>query len=80
MRINDSCAECLYDKQQHLTDDKAYLNRVKEIIDNRDENDTSPYLNIYPENYNMFFRCTLFYWSRHFLHYLPQHYHLIISL
>lgn len=44
MRINDSCAECLFDKQQHLTDDQEYLIRVKEIIDNRDENDTSPYL------------------------------------
>ena len=44
MRINDSCAECLFDKQQHLTDDQEYLARVKEIIDNRDENDTSPYL------------------------------------
>lgn len=44
MRINDSCAECLFDKQQHLTDDQEYLDRVKEIIDNRDENDTSPYL------------------------------------
>ena len=44
MRINDSCAECLFDKQQHLTDDQEYLARVKEIIDSRDENDTSPYL------------------------------------
>lgn len=44
MRINDSCAECLFDKQQHLTDNQEYLDRVKEIIDNRDENDTSPYL------------------------------------
>ena len=44
MRISDSCAECLFDKQQHLTDDQEYLCRVKEIIDNRDENDTSPYL------------------------------------
>lgn len=44
MRINDNCAECLFDKQQHLTDDQEYLAMVKEIIDNRDENDTSPYL------------------------------------
>ena len=29
MRINDNCAECLYDKQQHLTDDQEYLDRVK---------------------------------------------------
>lgn len=44
MRIPESCAECLYDKQKHLTDDAKYLTEIKEIIDNRDEDDTSPYL------------------------------------
>ena len=44
MRIIQSCADCLYDKQQHLTDDEGYLAEVRNIIDNRDENDTSPYL------------------------------------
>ena len=44
MRVPESCAECLYDKQKHLTDDVKYLSEIKEIIDNRDEDDTSPYL------------------------------------
>lgn len=44
MRVPESCAECLYDKQKHLTDDAKYLSEIKEIIDNRDEDDTSPYL------------------------------------
>lgn len=44
MRVPESCAECLYDKQMHLTDDAKYLSEIKEIIDNRDEDDTSPYL------------------------------------
>ncbi len=44
MRIIESCAKCLYDKQSHLTDDKEYLDEVKSIIDNRKEDDTSPYL------------------------------------
>lgn len=44
MRITDSCAECLYDKQKHLTDDENYLKEIKNIIDNRGEEDTSPYL------------------------------------
>lgn len=44
MRVPESCAECLYDRQMHLTDDAKYLSEVKEIIDNRDEDDTSPYL------------------------------------
>jgi uncharacterized protein with ATP-grasp and redox domains len=44
MRIIESCAECLYDKQQHLTDNEEYLKEIKAIIDNRGEDDTSPYL------------------------------------
>ncbi|MCR5755767.1 MAG: ARMT1-like domain-containing protein [Acetatifactor sp.] len=44
MRITESCAECLYDKQKHLTDNETYLARVREIIENRSEEDTSPYL------------------------------------
>lgn len=44
MRISESCAKCLYDKQKNKTDDAAYLAEVKSIIDNRRENDTSPYL------------------------------------
>ncbi len=44
MRIVDSCAKCLYEKQENLTNDKDYLQAVRTIIDNRTETDTSPYL------------------------------------
>lgn len=44
MRITKSCAECLYDKQKHLTEDKQYLAEIKQILDNRGEDDTSPYM------------------------------------
>lgn len=44
MRVNENCAVCLYDKQRQVTDDPAYLDEVKRIIENRSENDTAPYL------------------------------------
>ena len=44
MRVTESCAECLYDKQIHLSKDENYLREIKNIIDHRGENDTSPYL------------------------------------
>lgn len=44
MRITESCAECLYDRQKNLTQDKKYLAEIKSIIDNRGEDDTAPYL------------------------------------
>lgn len=44
MRITESCAECLYDKQKHLAEDEKYLNEIRSIIENRGEDDTSPYL------------------------------------
>lgn len=44
MRINESCAACLYDKQRHRTDDTVYLAEVKRLIDTRRETDTAPYL------------------------------------
>ncbi|MBQ6654593.1 MAG: DUF89 family protein [Erysipelotrichaceae bacterium] len=44
MRIIESCAACLYDKQKHITDDEEYLAEVRRIIDERRENDASPYL------------------------------------
>lgn len=44
MRISDSCADCLYTRQKKRTDDVAYLAEIKSIIDNRRENDSSPYL------------------------------------
>lgn len=44
MRVTESCAKCLYDKQKHLSDNADYLSEIKEIIDNRNEEDTSPWL------------------------------------
>ena len=44
MRVTESCAKCLYDKQKHLSDNGDYLSEIKEIIDNRNEEDTSPWL------------------------------------
>ncbi len=44
MRVIESCAKCLYDKQQNMTNDVEYLQAIRNIIDNRTEEDTSPYL------------------------------------
>ena len=44
MRISESCAACLYDKQKNKTDDEEYLAEIRELIDNRKETDTSPYM------------------------------------
>ncbi len=44
MRVIESCAECLYNRQLRLTDDRAYLAEIREIIDNRDKEATAPYL------------------------------------
>lgn len=44
MRIPQSCAECLYERQKNKTDNAGYLAEVKRILDNRKETDTSPYM------------------------------------
>jgi len=44
VRISEQCAKCLYDKQMALTDNEEYLGRIKELIDNRSDFDTSPYM------------------------------------
>ncbi len=44
MRISESCAKCLYDRQLNKTNNKDYLAEIKNILDNRRENDTSPYM------------------------------------
>lgn len=44
MRVTEKCAQCLYDKQKHLTEDINYLAEIKDIIDHRGEEDTAPYL------------------------------------
>ena len=44
MRISESCARCLYDRQKEKTDNPEYLTEIRGILDNRKENDTSPYM------------------------------------
>lgn len=44
MRIPQSCAECLYERQKNKTDNIEYLTEVKRLLDNRKETDTSPYM------------------------------------
>lgn len=44
MKVIESCAECLYDKVVHLTDNEEYLAEVRSILANRADDDTAPYL------------------------------------
>ena len=44
MRVGERCAACLYDKQERLCSDPDYLSEVRQILEERRENDTSPYL------------------------------------
>lgn len=44
MRIIESCAQCLYDKQKHRFDNEEYLAEVRKLLDERGEEDTSPLL------------------------------------
>lgn len=44
MRISEGCAKCLYDRQKNKTDNEAYLTEIKALIDDRGEDDTSPYM------------------------------------
>ncbi len=44
MRISESCAKCLYDRQLNKTDNAEYLAEIKALLDGRGENDTSPYM------------------------------------
>ena len=44
MRIPESCAKCLYDRQCKRMPDERYLAEVRTLIENRGENDTSPLL------------------------------------
>jgi uncharacterized protein with ATP-grasp and redox domains len=41
MRISESCAKCLYDRQAAKTDNAAYLAEVKDLLDRRGEDDTT---------------------------------------
>ena len=44
MRISESCAKCLYDRQKSKTDHAEYLAEIRELLDRRKETDTSPYM------------------------------------
>lgn len=44
MRISESCAKCLYDRQVNKTDNAEYLAEIKTLLDKRSESDTSPYM------------------------------------
>ena len=44
MRITQSCADCLYQRQKNRTDNAEYLAEIKSILDNRKETDTSHYM------------------------------------
>ena len=44
MRISQSCAECLYERQKNKTNNAEYLAEIKRLLDNRKETDTSPYM------------------------------------
>ena len=44
MRVIESCAKCLYEKQEKMVNHQEYLAEIKQIIENRDADDTAPYL------------------------------------
>lgn len=44
MKIPESCVKCLYDKQAHKIKNEEYLRRVRQLLDERGENDSAPYL------------------------------------
>ncbi len=44
MRILDTCARCLYDHQAQRTDHPEYLAEIRRLIEERGEEDTSPYM------------------------------------
>ena len=44
MRISESCARCLYDRQREKTDHAGYLAEIRELLDQRGEDDCSPYM------------------------------------
>lgn len=44
MRLTEGCVACIYRKQRALTDNKDYLTEIENIVENRAEEDSSPYL------------------------------------
>lgn len=44
MKVSELCENCLWNRQQRLTDDRDYLSQIRSILDSRSENDCAPYL------------------------------------
>ena len=44
MRLNEGCAKCLMDKQREKGADEGYLSEVRQLLENRREDDCSPYM------------------------------------
>lgn len=44
MRVSESCAKCLYDRQASKTDNQDYLDEIRSILNNRKDTDCSPYM------------------------------------
>lgn len=44
MRLSEKCVACLYEKQRKIVQDQDYLAEIREILDKRDAEDTSPYM------------------------------------
>lgn len=44
MKVTERCSECLWRRQQALTDNPRYLAEIRAILDSRSENDCAPYL------------------------------------
>ncbi len=62
MRITEMCVNCLYEKQQERTDNKEYLAEIKDILENRGENATSPYLiYLFDKVHRKYFGCGMDY-------------------
>ena len=62
-RVNEQCEACLYDRQEHSMQNvsdkekaKAYLDDIKNILENRADTDSAPYLvSLFKEKYKEYF-------------------------
>jgi len=44
MKITESCKNCLLDKQKHLSENKAYIRALEELLEQRAPEDSAPYM------------------------------------
>ena len=44
MRVTETCVNCLWKRQQRLSDDPSYLSEIRQILDSRKDSECSPYL------------------------------------